>query len=61
MVNQQNGILIDANDEVQLLQAVQVMLNEHKKFEREIISNDAQQKYYYPVIGKQLSELYSQE
>ncbi len=61
IVNQQNGILIDANDEVQLLQAVQVMLNEHKKFERKIIANDAQQKYYYPVIGKQLSELYSQE
>jgi glycosyltransferase involved in cell wall biosynthesis len=58
-VNQTNGILIKGTSEDQLKEALVNMLNNHKRYKRNQIAADAASRYSYPVIGRQIFNLYS--
>jgi glycosyltransferase involved in cell wall biosynthesis len=58
VINQNNGILIEPQNEPQLLTAMEKVMKNYEHFNPESIANDAKQKYSYSTIGKQLSSLY---
>ena len=59
-VNNDNGILIKSESEVQLIEAMAKMMNEYHRFDRSKIAEEAQEKFSYSTIGKQFYELYRQ-
>ena len=58
VVNNLNGMLIESEDEVGLRDAMLAMMNEHNKFNREVISKSAKHQFSYQAIGKQIDDLY---
>lgn len=57
MVDESNGILVQAGNEEALLQALNRMLNEYQNFSPKEISHAAQ-RFSFAEVGKQLSEIY---
>ena len=57
-INENNGIIVLSENEDELLSAMNTMMNEYQKYNREKIAFDAQQKYSYSAIGKQFFDLY---
>jgi len=58
VINSQNGIIIDPLNESQLLQAMEMMMDNFKKFDLESIAKDAKMKFSYNAVGRQLCLLY---
>jgi len=58
VINENNGILIDSENETQLVQAMINMVNNYKEFNKTAISKSAKAKYNYSAIGKIISDLY---
>jgi glycosyltransferase involved in cell wall biosynthesis len=58
VINSQNGIIIDPLNESQLLQAMEMMMDNFKNFDRESIAKDAKMKFNYNAVGSQLNLLY---
>jgi glycosyltransferase involved in cell wall biosynthesis len=58
-ISENNGIIILPENEDELLSAMNTMMNEYQKYNREKISFDARQKYNYSAVGKQFFELYN--
>lgn len=61
MIDESNGILIDANDEYQLCFALDDMYNKKRMFNREIIHNNAIQKFDYMRVIAEYVKLYEGE
>jgi glycosyltransferase involved in cell wall biosynthesis len=59
-IDENNGMIVSSENEDELLSAMNTMMNEYQKYNREKISFDAQQKYSYSAIGKQFLDLYSE-
>lgn len=59
-VNQDNGIIVKSESEVQLIEAMSKMMNEYYRFDRLTIAEEAQKKFSYATIGKQFYELYKE-
>ena len=61
IINSQNGILVEPKNEIQLLHAIETMMNTLKEYDRNKIAEDAGKKFSYPEVGKQLLTLYKEE
>lgn len=57
-VNNDNGIIVKSESEVQLIEAMAKMMNEYQRFDRLRIAEEAQEKFSYSTIGKQFYDLY---
>jgi len=58
IIDDTNGILVTPGDENALLQAILSLTDNLKVFNKQIIADTAQQRFSYPVIGRQLAEIY---
>lgn len=58
VVNDSNGILVTPGDEDGLLLAMTALLDNERPFDRTHIAKEAEQRFSYSVIGRQLSEIY---
>jgi len=59
-VNETNGILVQSENEEELTNALNRVMNEYDKFDREKIADDAGRLYSYDAIGKQFYDLYNE-
>jgi len=59
IINSGNGILVDLKNEIQMLHAIETMMNNLNEFDRKIIAEDARKKFSYPEVGKLLLTLYN--
>ena len=57
MVNKQSGILIEPGNNEQLTRALESMLDNHQKYDSEVI-REAGKQYSFAVVGTQLKEIY---
>lgn len=55
-----NGILVDPKNEIQLLHAIETMMNTLNGYDRKKIAEDAGKKFSYTEVGKQLWSLYKE-
>lgn len=58
IINPKNGILIEAGNESELLEAIKTMLQTYFSYNRKEIANDARKKFSYSTVGMQLLSLY---
>jgi glycosyltransferase involved in cell wall biosynthesis len=59
-INESNGILVAPQNEDELFAAMNKMINEYQKYNREKISEEAIRKYNYETIGKQFHDQYKE-
>src|SRR5688572_19950220 len=59
-VHEANGILVQSENEKQLTEAMNRMMNEYEKYDREKIAAEAGKLYSYHAIGKKFYELYNE-
>ena len=59
-INESNGMIASSENESELLSAMNTMMNEYQKYNREKIAFDARGKYSYSAIGKQFFDLYNE-
>jgi glycosyltransferase involved in cell wall biosynthesis len=55
-----NGILVQSENEHQLSEAMNSMMNDYEKYDREKIAAEAAKLYSYHAIGKKFYELYNE-
>ena len=60
LINQGNSVMVEPKDEAGLMAAMQEVIKRYEKYNRKKIAEDAQGKFSYDVVGKKLSEIYSQ-
>lgn len=58
IINDLNGILVDASNEEQLYQAMEFCINNKTKFDRKVISESAFSQFSQTTIGDQFLQLY---
>lgn len=58
VINDSNGILVQSENEVELINAMKKMLDKRHHFNHEKISKDASSKFNYSVVGKQIVDVY---
>jgi len=58
IINSFNGLLIEPGNELELLQAMELMMNNISNYERNKIADDAKSKFSYIAVGKELYSLY---
>ena len=58
IIDSENGILIEPRNESQLLKALEDIIDQYHKFDREKISDDAKKKFSFDTVGRQLYSLY---
>lgn len=58
-VNETNGILVESENEIELLEALLKIQKEYNNFHPEVISANAISRYSYSEIGKQIFGLYN--
>ncbi|MGN6490428.1 MAG: glycosyltransferase [Agriterribacter sp.] len=59
-INHSNGILVDAENQDDLMKALDKMLDNYNTYDCEKIAADAKEKYGYETIGAQFLNLYEQ-
>jgi glycosyltransferase involved in cell wall biosynthesis len=59
-VNNDNGIIVKSENEIQLMEAMSEMMNEYHRFDKLRIAEEAQKKFSYSIIGKQFYQLYGE-
>lgn len=58
VVDDSNGILVASGDEEGLLQAMTALLDNKRSFDSAKIAHTAERRFSYPVIGRQLADIY---
>lgn len=58
VLNENNGILINAGDEKELLQSMKEMINNRHLYDKYEISRQAVEQYSYETIGKRIIDVY---
>ncbi len=58
VINEENGILIKSEKEGELLDAMNYLLDNLNKYDKQKIASSAKEKFNYEVIGKQFDEAY---
>lgn len=59
-VNETNGMLVQSENEEELTTALNKVMNEYSKFDREKIAYDSGHRFSYEAIGKQFHDLYNE-
>ena len=59
-VDNNNGIIVESENEAQLVEAMNKMMNEYSGFDKLKIAEDAQRKFSYSAVGNQFYELYKE-
>jgi glycosyltransferase involved in cell wall biosynthesis len=59
VINQGNGILINAGNETELLNAMKEMIRNYHSYDRGEISREAVKQFSYEVIGKKIVDIYN--
>ena len=59
IINSKNGLLVDAQNEKQLLQAMITLMERSLDYNREEIAAEAESKFSFESVGKQLYSLYT--
>jgi len=59
IINSQNGILVEPKNEIQLFQAIEMIMEKYHNYNRQAIAEDSKNKFSFYTVGKQLSLLYS--
>ncbi|HXB30365.1 MAG TPA: glycosyltransferase [Puia sp.] len=59
VVNTDNGILVEAGKENQLIEAMKQMISNYKLFEKDLISKQAKEQFSYQIIGKKILQIYN--
>jgi len=59
MINEKNGILIEPNNQLDLITALNYIIDNIENFDKRIISEEAQQIYSYEKVGNQFIEIYN--
>ncbi len=54
-----NGILVESGDTVQLAKAMQTLMENYPKYDRNAIATTAAEKYNYEKVGRQYYDLYN--
>jgi glycosyltransferase involved in cell wall biosynthesis len=60
VINKENGILIASEREDELLQAMNDMLDNSEKYNKQMIAFAAKEKFNYLTVGKQFNEAYKE-
>ena len=58
IVNDENGLMVEAGNENQLLRAMQTMIKEYTAYNLSLISKKAILKFSYETVAKQITEVY---
>jgi glycosyltransferase involved in cell wall biosynthesis len=58
IVNSQNGILVEPKNELQLLHAIEMIMEKYNNYNQQAIAEDSKNKFSFHTVGKQLSLLY---
>jgi glycosyltransferase involved in cell wall biosynthesis len=58
IINSQNGILIEPKNELQLFNAIEMIMKEYHNYNRQAIAEDSKNRFSFHTVGKQLSLLY---
>ena len=58
VVDDSNGIIVTSSDEEGLLRAMMDLIDNGRTFDRRQIAHEAEQRFSYAVIGRQLSDIY---
>ncbi len=59
IINESNGILINNEDEDALCNAMKLLYSNYKSYNRMAIAKNAQEKFSYTTVSKQITEVYS--
>jgi glycosyltransferase involved in cell wall biosynthesis len=59
-VDETNGVLVQSENEKQLSDAMNTMMNDYEKYNREKIAMMATERYKYDTIGRKFYELYDE-
>ena len=59
-VDETNGVLVQSENEKQLSDAMNTMMNDYEKYNREKIAMMATERYKYKTIGRKFYELYDE-
>jgi glycosyltransferase involved in cell wall biosynthesis len=59
MINETNGMLVDAKDENSLFEKLNSMLDKHMSYDKEDLRRSAIEQYSYEAVGKKFSDIYS--
>ena len=59
-VNDSNGLLVQSENEKQLSEAMNTMMNDYDKYNRQRIALAATERYRYETIGRKFYELYNE-
>ena len=60
MINDENGILVESENEKQLIEKMIWMIENQNHFDRKKIAENASAKYSYETIGKKIADIYHQ-
>jgi glycosyltransferase involved in cell wall biosynthesis len=58
IIQDDNGLLVDAGNEQQLLQAMKTMIEKEEAYDRKKISDAATARYAYEKVGKVIFNIY---
>jgi glycosyltransferase involved in cell wall biosynthesis len=58
LIQDDNGLLVDAGNEEQLLQAMKTMIQKEKNYDRKKISSLASARFSYEYVGKDICSVY---
>lgn len=58
IINAGNGLLVEPGNEIQLLKAMEIMMDKLPEYKKETIADEAQKRFSYESVGKQLYSLY---
>ena len=58
VINEENGILIESENENQLIDAMNYLLDNLEKYKKEKIASSAKEKFNYTIVGNQFNEAY---
>ena len=59
-INDSNGILISRGDETGLFDSIDYMLDNYKKYDAKTIAADAEKKYSFNAVGKNIIDIYNE-
>jgi glycosyltransferase involved in cell wall biosynthesis len=58
VINEENGLLLDNENELQLLEAFNQLYSKYASYKKDDISNSAIENYSYAAVGRKINEVY---
>ncbi|HEY6975589.1 MAG TPA: glycosyltransferase [Chitinophagaceae bacterium] len=60
IIDTSNGVLVNNEDEDALYKAMEQLYSRYHSYDRKVIAKNAQEKFSYATVGRQIKEVYSQ-